>query len=48
MAFKLVATCPEDSPLAVQLFGADPIVMRDAAQMIEAMGIASVAICNVR
>ncbi|MEZ5274755.1 MAG: tRNA dihydrouridine synthase DusB [Opitutaceae bacterium] len=44
MAYKLVATCPEDSPLAVQLFGADPIVMRDAAQMIEAMGIASVDI----
>ena len=44
MAFKLVATCPEDTPLAVQLFGADPVVMRDAAQMIEAMGIASVDI----
>lgn len=42
MAGKLVATCPEDSPLAVQLFGADPVVMRDAAQMLEGMGIASI------
>lgn len=44
MAYKLVATCPEDSPLAVQLFGSDPVVMRDAAQMLEEMGIASVDI----
>ncbi len=42
VALSLVATCPEDSPLAVQLFGADPIEMRDAAQMLEARGIAAV------
>lgn len=50
-ALKLVATCAEDTPLAVQLFGADPVVMRDAAQMVESMGIASVDInmgCPVR
>lgn len=50
-ALKLVATCVEDTPLAVQLFGADPMVMRDAAQMVESMGIASVDInmgCPVR
>lgn len=41
-ALRLVATCPEDTPLAVQLFGADAAAMRDAAQMLEGMGIASV------
>ena len=44
IALKLVATCAEDSPLAVQLFGADPAEMRDGAQMLEGMGIASVDI----
>ncbi len=50
-ALKLVATCAEDTPLAVQLFGADSVVMRDAGQMLESMGIASVDInmgCPVR
>ncbi|MBL4576763.1 MAG: tRNA dihydrouridine synthase DusB [Opitutaceae bacterium] len=41
---KLVATCPEDSPLAVQLFGAVPEEMRDAALMLEEMGIDSIDI----
>jgi tRNA-dihydrouridine synthase B len=44
VALQLVATCARDSPLAVQLFGADPVEMRDGAQMLEAMGIASVDI----
>ncbi|MGH8020605.1 MAG: tRNA dihydrouridine synthase, partial [Opitutaceae bacterium] len=44
VALELVATCAEDSPLSVQLFGADPIEMRDCGQMLEAMGIASIDI----
>ncbi len=44
VAKKLVATCPEDSPLAVQLFGAVPEEMRDAALMLEGMGIDSIDI----
>lgn len=50
-ALQLVATCVEDSPLAVQLFGADPGEMREAAQMLEEMGVASVDVnmgCPVR
>ncbi len=44
VAKKLVATCPEDSPLAVQLFGAVPEEMRDAALLLEEMGIHSIDI----
>ena len=40
----LIETCPEDRPFAVQLFGSDPIVMRDAAQFLEARGVDSVDI----
>ncbi|HEX5398484.1 MAG TPA: tRNA-dihydrouridine synthase [Verrucomicrobiae bacterium] len=50
-AFKLIETRPADSPLAVQLFGSVPEEMRDAAQMIESRGIASIDInmgCPVR
>ncbi|HSH96228.1 MAG TPA: tRNA dihydrouridine synthase DusB [Roseimicrobium sp.] len=50
-AFKLIETCPADSPLAVQLFGSVPEEMRDAAQYLESIGIASVDInmgCPVR
>jgi len=50
-AFKLIETCPADKPLAVQLFGSVPEEMRDAAQLLESMGIASVDInmgCPVR
>lgn len=50
-AFKLIETVPADQPLAVQLFGAVPEEMRDAAQCLEARGIASVDInmgCPVR
>ncbi len=44
VALQLVATCAEDTPLAAQLFGSDPAEMRDGAQMLEAMGVASVDI----
>ena len=50
-AFKLIETRPEDSPLAVQLFGSVPEEMRDAAQILESLGFASVDInmgCPVR
>jgi tRNA-dihydrouridine synthase B len=43
-AFKLIETRPEDSPLAVQLFGSVPEEMRDAAQFLEGRGVASVDI----
>lgn len=50
-ALELVQTRPEDSPLAVQLFGAVPEEMRDAAQWLEARGVAAIDInmgCPVR
>ncbi len=50
-AFKLIETRPADSPLAVQLFGSIPEEMRDAAQVLEARGIAAIDInmgCPVR
>lgn len=50
-AFKLIETCPEDRPLAVQLFGSVPEEMRDAALYLESIGISSVDInmgCPVR
>lgn len=50
-ALKLVETTPADQPLAVQLFGAVPEEMRDAALYLEAAGIKSVDInmgCPVR
>lgn len=50
-AFKLIETCPEDRPLAVQLFGSVPEEMRDAAVYLESIGISSVDInmgCPVR
>jgi len=43
-AFKLIETRPADSPLAVQLFGSVPEEMRDAAQILENLGIASIDI----
>ena len=43
-AFKLIETCPEDRPLAVQLFGSVPEEMRDAALYLESIGVASVDI----
>jgi tRNA-dihydrouridine synthase B len=50
-AFKLIETRPEDSPMAVQLFGSVPEEMRDAAMFVESRGVASIDInmgCPVR
>lgn len=50
-ALKLIETRAADQPLAVQLFGAIPEEMRDAAVMLESLGVASVDInmgCPVR
>lgn len=41
---QLVETCPEDRPFAVQIFGHDPVVMRDAAQLLAARGVDSIDI----
>jgi tRNA-dihydrouridine synthase B len=43
-AFKLIESRPADSPLAVQLFGSVPEEMRDAAQIVESRGAASIDI----
>ena len=50
-ALRLCATSPEDRPLAIQLFGAVPEEMRDAAVICQEMGVQSVDInmgCPVR
>jgi nifR3 family TIM-barrel protein len=50
-ALKLIETSPADRPLAVQLFGAVPEEMREAAVYLESLGIASADInmgCPVR
>src|SRR5439155_22180493 len=50
-ALKLVETAPADRPLAVQLFGSVPEEMRDAALLLESMGVDSIDInmgCPVR
>jgi len=50
-ALKLIETTPDDQPLAVQLFGAKPEEMRDAAVYLESTGIAAIDInmgCPVR
>lgn len=50
-ALKLVATSAADRPLAIQLFGAVPEEMRDAAVICEELGVQSVDInmgCPVR
>ncbi len=50
-AFKLIETRPADSPLAVQLFGSVPEEMRDAARVLESLGVHSIDInmgCPVR
>jgi len=43
-ARRLAATSPEDQPLAIQLFGAIPEEMRDAAAACEALGVQGVDI----
>jgi len=50
-ALKLIETRPADRPLAVQLFGAVPGEMREAAAYVESVGVAAVDInmgCPVR
>lgn len=50
-ALKLIETNAVDQPLAVQLFGSQPEEMREAARILESLGIASVDInmgCPVR
>jgi nifR3 family TIM-barrel protein len=44
IARSLIATCPEDTPLSVQIFGGEVDVMRDAAQFLQEYGIASIDI----
>src|SRR6516164_5252655 len=41
---ELLQTCPEDRPVAVQIYGANPAEMRDAAQWLEAYGVSAVDI----
>ena len=41
---ELIKTCPEDRPVAVQIYGANPAEMRDAAQWLESYGISSIDI----
>ena len=41
---ELIQTCPEDRPVAVQIYGADPREMCDAARWLEAYGVSAVDI----
>lgn len=41
---SLIESCPKDRPFAVQIFGGDPAMLADAAQMLEARGVDSVDI----
>src|SRR5206468_6972759 len=41
---ELVQTCPEDRPVAVQIYGSVPEEMRDAAQWLQDYGVSSVDI----
>lgn len=43
-AMELIATCPGDEPLSVQIFGAEPVLMIEAAKLLEARGVASIDI----
>ena len=48
---ELVASCPEDRPFAVQIFGANSGEMAAAAQWLEARGVSSIDVnmgCPVR
>jgi nifR3 family TIM-barrel protein len=40
----LLQTCPADRPVAVQIYGADPTDLKNAAQWLEAYGVSSVDI----
>jgi nifR3 family TIM-barrel protein len=39
---ELIQTCPEDRPVAVQIYGSNPPEMRDAAQWLEGYGVSSI------
>ncbi len=41
---ELIQTCPEDRPVAVQIYGTHPGEMRDAAQWLENYGVSAVDI----
>src|SRR6516162_5693594 len=41
---ELIETCPEDRPVAVQIYGSGPQEMRDAAQWLQDYGVSSVDI----
>jgi len=41
---NLIETTPDDRPFAVQIFGGDPIVMRDCAQFLATRGVDSIDI----
>jgi nifR3 family TIM-barrel protein len=43
-SLQLIATCPEDRPFAVQIFGQHPAEMRDAARLLAARGVDSIDI----
>jgi nifR3 family TIM-barrel protein len=39
---ELIQTCPEDRPVAVQIYGANPSEMADAARWLEGYGVSSI------
>jgi nifR3 family TIM-barrel protein len=41
---ELIQTCPEDRPVAAQIYGSNPAEMRDAAQWLENYGVSAVDI----
>jgi nifR3 family TIM-barrel protein len=43
-SLRMIETGPDDRPFAVQIFGHDPAVMRDAAQLLEDRGVDSIDI----
>lgn len=43
-SWQLAATCPEDTPFAVQIFGSDPAALCAAARLLEERGVDSIDI----
>jgi nifR3 family TIM-barrel protein len=41
---SMIETCPEEFPFAVQIFGSEPAILREAAQFLESRGVHSVDI----